>query len=305
MKMSIEKIGILLWVFIFLYSVQAQQSSEAEKHLTFCVTDENGKYINDLKSGDFQISIDGKRREIASFIESDAPATIVFIVDGTYSYEEDADLLKKETKKFAENPNNEYFVIAFDEKPQLILDKTQDLTKLEETLSKAFDSKTKNSTAFYDSIYAGIEKANSGTHQKKIIIAFSDGEDNQSRLYKMDDVKEFLKKSDVLFYAIDYDATSGTIPLTLSQFTMKEFSKISGGLSIFPNTPKRLSEAIEQIAAELKSQYRISFKVADAVKINKRQQIKIEVKRLTAGRTDKKTKLVARSRSAFYSTSAK
>jgi Ca-activated chloride channel family protein len=306
MNRRIEKITACLLIFLFLFSVRAQKDAQKEIRFNVSVADERGKYVGGLKVENFQITVDKKPQEITSFTERDEPATIVFLIDLSGSQKGVAAPLAGEIKRFIKsgNPNNEYVLIAFNTKVELVLDETGDFDKLEEALDKTSASAPKGNTAFYDAVYAAIEKAESGKHQKKVLIACSDGVDNQSHSYKFDDVTKFLKRSDVLFYPVSYwKDGADIIGNMMGAAFITEFSVISGGKSFFPKSSIEMSSVFDLIARELKSQYQIGFRVGDFTKPDKWQEIKIKV--APAANANKQIKFRARARGGFYPVSAK
>jgi len=162
----------------------------------------------------------------------------------------------------------------------------------------------KGNTAFYDSVYAAIDKAESGKYQKKILIAFSDGQDNSSFSYKIDDVTKSLKQSDVLFYGISYSKDSNSLIGSIQGAAFLDaFSNLTGGKSFFPKTTNEIPGVFDRIALELKSQYQVGFQVANFLKPDKWREIKIKVTPVSDG--NKQIKVQPRARIGFYPTSVK
>lgn len=306
MNRRIEKTIACLLIFLFVFSVRAQKDDRREIRFSVSVTDERGRYAGGLKAKDFQVTVDKKPLEITSFTGQGAPATIVFLIDLSGSQKGVVAPLAEQIKRFIKsgNADNEYVVIAFNTKVQLILDKTNDFEKLESALDKTATAAPKGNTAFYDSVYAAIQKAELGRHQRKVLIACSDGEDNQSLYYKMDDVVKTLKQSDVLFYAVSYSGNgTDSLKSMMGGAAMTQFSKISGGKSFFPLNAVETSEVFDRIALELKSQYQIGFRVEDFTKPDKWREIKVKV--APASDANKQIKVQTRARSGFYPASAK
>ena len=304
MSKYIVKAFVCFLSFVCVFSVEAQNSEQKELHLTATVTDGRGRYAGGLTVQSFQIAIDKKRQEITS-VEQNVPATIVFLIDSSISQERAITPLLTGIKSVIRDahPDNEYTFVAFNTKPQLILERSRDFAKLEESINKVLEAPTKGNTAFFDSVYAAIEKADSGRHQKQVLIALSDGADNASRTYKMDDVIDFLKESNVLFYAINYEQDTTSIMSLQGQATLRALTKLSGGNSFVAQTADETSAIFKRIALELKSQYRISLRTETLEKPDKWQEIKIKVEPVID--ENKKIKLTARTRSGIYLTSAK
>lgn len=311
MDSQIKKIFVCLGIFLFLFSVQAQRKDENQKEirLVLSIMDARGRYAGGLKAEDIKVVVDKKQQDIASFTDQNQPATIVFLIDISRSEEGKVAALVKEIGRFIRNSNssNEYIVLAFNTKIQRVYNKTNDFRGIEEALNRISATKPKGGTALFDSAYAAIEIAESGKYQRKILIVCSDGKDNQSVSYKIDDVTEFLKKSDVLFYGVSkINAPAINAPdigdLT-GNGTLTSLAQISGGQSFFPITEAETSGVFDRIALELKSQYQIGFRVADFTKPDKWQTVKIKVAPVLDG--NKRIKVQARTRNGFYPASAK
>ncbi|MCV4755059.1 hypothetical protein OFC37_36930, partial [Escherichia coli] len=75
--------------------------------------------------------------------------------------------------KFIENshPSDEYFLIAFNKRAQLLLDRTRDGDAV---LQKLTLVQPRDNTALYDAVYLGLERVSRGIHQKKALLIISD-----------------------------------------------------------------------------------------------------------------------------------
>ncbi len=309
MSLKIEKMLACLGIFLLFFSIKAQKNigNKDEIRLVVSVTDKRGRYVGGLKAEDIQIIVEKKPQEITSFTYQEQPATIVFLIDLSGSRKGFVAPLAKEIQRFIRNanPSNEYMILAFNTKIQMVSDKTADIGKLDESLNKTLRTMPNGNTAFFDSVYAAIEKAESGKYQKKILIACSDGADTESLSYEMNDVVESLKQSDVLFYGLSYikeENNFGVMNL-MGQDNLERLSEISGGKSLFPLKETEISGIFDQIGLELKSQYQVGFRVTDFTKPDKWRELKVKVKPVLDG--NKQVNVQARTRSGFYPTSAK
>ena len=309
MNSRIEKILTCLVIFLFIFSVQAQNldSNQKEIRLVLSISDEQGRYAGGLKAENIEISVGKKPQKITSFTDQNQPATIVFLIDLSGSRKGIIQPLTEEIKRFVKNanPGNEYFVLAFNTKVQTIIDKTEEIKILEKALNEISAISPKGNTAFFDSTYAAIKKAGSGKYQKKVLIACSDGADTESSLYGMNEVVKLLKQSDVLFYGIGYTKQADKYGVTELQgeANLTRLSDISGGKSLFPQTELEMSRIFDRIGLELKNQYQIGFRVEDFTKPDQWRELKVKVTPILDG--SKQVKVQARTRKGFYPASAK
>lgn len=228
--------------------------------LTLTVTDNYGRYVSGLTKKAFRIFDEGEEQEITFFSDSDAPASvgILFDISGSMSGEKIAKARAALTK-FIENshPNDEYFLIAFNKRAQLLLDRTRDA---EAVLQKLTLVQPRESTALYDAVYLGLERVSRGAHQKKALLIISDGQDNSSR-YNFREVKRLMKESDIVTYAVgilDRGDVSSGLGL-LGQAFLDELTSVTGGRSFYPNSNAEMDEIFERIALELRHQYSIGY----------------------------------------------
>lgn len=266
--------------------------------LTLTVTDLYGRYVSGLTKQAFTIQDDGKEQEITFFSDSDAPASvgILFDVSGSMS----GDKIAKARNALAKfintsHPSDEYFLIAFNRRAQLLLDRTRDGDAV---LQKLMLVQPKNNTALYDAVYLGLERVSRGTHQKKALLIISDGQDNASR-YNYGEVKRLMKESDIVTYAVGIlggNDSSSQLGM-LGQSFLDELTSVTGGRSFYPNSDPELDEIFERIAIELRHQYSIGYTPPNFKPDGKWHKVKVKVKPPRGI-----SRLTVRSREGYYAT---
>src|SRR5207245_9602476 len=93
-------------------------------------------------------------------------------------------------------PEDEFFMITFSDKPEMISDFTQ---HVEDVQSKLLYAVPKGRTALLDAIYMGIAKMRQAKHQRKALLIISDGGDNHSS-YTEKEIVSVLKDAEVMIY---------------------------------------------------------------------------------------------------------
>ncbi len=246
--------------------------------LTVTVTDTYGRYVSGLNKNAFTVLDDKLPQEISHFSDDDAPVSVgvIFDVSGSMS----GDKIKRARdalSNFIQTSHNsdEYFLIAFNSRAQLLLDKTRNGDAV---LDKLTFVQTKNNTALYDACYLGVEKVQRGTHPKRALLLISDGQDNNSR-YTFNEVRRLLKESDVVLYAIGIlsGSDAGSSLGMEGQGTLDELANVSGGKAFFPRSPAEMDDIFEQIALELRHQYSIGYKPNNFVNDGKWHKVKVRV----------------------------
>jgi len=225
------------------------------------VTDIYGRFVSGLSKNAFSIFEEKSQEEITFFSDEDAPVSvgILFDVSGSMS----GDKVHRARDALAHfiqtsHDRDEYFLIGFNSRAQLLMDRTRDGQAV---LDKLTFVQTKNNTALYDACYLGVERVQRGTHPKRALLLISDGQDNNSR-YTFNELRRVLKESDVVLYAIGILGGSdvGSALGMEGQGILDELAGVSGGKAFYPRSGAEMDDIFEQIALELRHQYSIGYK---------------------------------------------
>jgi Ca-activated chloride channel family protein len=241
--------------------------------LTVTVSDRFGRFVTGLEKRNFEVFDDGVKQEIAHFSDEDAPLTLGIVYDVSGSMGDLTSRSFQALRKFFEtsHEDDEYFIIAFNDRVKLVQDFTNSPGDI---MSKVIFVKAKGSTALYDGVYLGLEKARQGRHRKRALLIISDGEENSSR-YSGRELRDMLKESDTAVYGI-----------TISQLyagvgTLEQLSDWSGGMTFSPADEPQTRDIYTRIALMLRHQYAIGFYPSDTTSSALWHKVRI---RLTAPR---------------------
>jgi Ca-activated chloride channel homolog len=247
--------------------------------LTLTVTDPYSRYVSGLNKNAFTVTDNGEEQEITFFSDTDAPVSvgILFDISGSMNGEKIV-RAKKALERFisTSHPMDEYYLIAFNSRAQLLLDKSRNG---EAVLDRLNYVQPKNNTALYDACYLGIDKVSRGTHPKKAMLIISDGQDNNSR-YNFGEVRRLMKESDVVVYAVGImDHRDAGSPEGLQgQAFLDELAGVTGGKAFYPQTNVELDEIFERIALELRHQYSVGYVPKNFSPDGKWHKLKVKVK---------------------------
>jgi Ca-activated chloride channel family protein len=247
--------------------------------LTLTVTDLYGRYVSGLGKNAFTIIDNNIQQDIEFFSDSDSPVSIGILFDVSGSM--NGDKIRKAQKALerfinTSHPSDEYFLIAFNNRAQLLLDRTRDGDAV---LRKLTLVQPKSNTALYDAVYLGAERVTRGTHQKKAMLIISDGQDNSSR-YNFGEVRKLMKESDVVTYAVGImdGGDAGSVLGMQGQAFLDELTSVTGGKSFYPQSDVEMDEIFERIALELRHQYSIGYTPKDFQPDGKWRKVKVRVK---------------------------
>lgn len=295
-KSTTAAIGLLLLILPILvvgYAEQAQQAQDpaaaAEKpqapirvnvdlvQVTATVTDPQNRYVTGLEQDSFQVWEDKIEQKIEYFSSEDVSLSLGIIFDVSGSMKDKISTARDAAVTFLKtgNPEDEYFLVSFANRPEVVEDFTTDISRLQNQL---IFTPAKGMTALYDSVYVGLEKLKEGNHPKKALLLITDGEDNRSR-YTFSNVKEFVKEQDVQIYAIgivnDWNSQLGSG--RTGRALIEELSELTGGRSFFPDSVYELEDICTKIAVELKNQYVIGYKSTNEAKDGKWRKLRVQV----------------------------
>jgi Ca-activated chloride channel family protein len=305
-------IGFALLLGVDQTKAQGERSSKpiGPLVLTTTVINNKGDLVTGLQKENFQVFLDNKPESIVEFAAINEPISIGILFDASGSTGSDKTTDRKMIKDWqaalktfleASNKSNEYFLIAFNYKPQLLTDWSSDANVILNSLSGV---RPIGNTAFFDACYLAIEKVQRGHFAKHVLILISDGEDNTST-YSFKQVREALMGSDVLVYSINFlrQLDPGSTFGIDGQENLKKLSSISGGEFFFKKDQfLKVSELVpvfEVIAGELMSQYRVVINPGTSTPDSRWQKIKMKVTAPADARGLMK-KLSARTREGVY-----
>ena len=164
------------------------------------VTDPMNRLVTGLEKEDFQVFENNKDQKIRTFAAEDAPVSIGIIFDLSGSMTSKLVRARESILQFIKtaNPQDEFFVIGFNDRPELIEDFTNSVEDIEARLATV---RSGHRTALLDAIYYGVAKMKDARHERKALLVVSDGGDNRSR-YTEGEVRAQVREADVEIYSI-------------------------------------------------------------------------------------------------------
>jgi len=245
----------------------------------------HGRLVPDLNKNDFEIKEDNVPQKITYFSrETDTPLTLAIMVDTSPSQERVLDSEQREAKAFLRQvlrPKDLACVIHFDLDVELL----QDFTLEQRLLDKAIDETVINGgghgvlpsplptrsvggTHLYDAVYLAADQLMSHEVGRKVLVLLTDGEDQGSQ-ETLNQALEAAQKSDVIIYAIDIvdRAFYGLGNMGFSgDSALHKLCEQTGGNVIKVNRIKNTSQAFQEIAAELRTQYLLGYSPSNSRK---------------------------------------
>ena len=240
------------------------------------VTDTMNRLVTGLEKEDFQIYEDNKEQTISSFASQDAPVSIGIIFDLSGSMTSKLIRARESILQFIKtaNPEDEFFVIGFNDRPELIEDFTNSVEDIQARLATVHSG---HRTALLDAIYYGVEKMKEAKHQRRALLVVSDGGDNRSR-YTEGEVRAQVRESDVEIYSIGiFDPYAATPEERTGPALLNEISEETGGRMFRVDDLSEMGDIAEKISTELRNQYVIGYTPKNLVRDGKWRKVKVKL----------------------------
>ncbi len=240
------------------------------------ITDPLNRLVTGLEKDNFEVFDGGSKQEIRHFSSEDAPISLGVIFDMSGSMSNKLDRAREAVVEFfrTANPQDEFCMIAFSERPELLSDFTN---SVEDIQGKLVYTVAKGRTALLDAIYLGLNKMKSAKYEKKALLIISDGGDNHSR-YTENEIKSIVKEADVQIYAIGiFDNAPGTPEERSGPLTLSEITDVTGGRTFTIENPNELADVATKIGIELRNQYVLGYRPNNPAHDGKWRKVKVKL----------------------------
>jgi Ca-activated chloride channel homolog len=261
------------------------------------VVDKNGHLLTNLPQRDFTVYENGVQQQIRKFQREDVPVSMGLIVDNSGSMRDKR--AKVEAAALAlvkdSNPQDEVFVVNFNDEPFLDLPHGEDFTSnikdMEEALTR-IDSR--GGTAMRDAIRVSIDHLKEKAHRdKKVLVVVTDGNDNSS-LISLEALVKASQQSGVLIYSVGLLSEEEHREAKRAERALNALAEATGGEAFFPKEVSDVERIAHQVARDIRNQYSIVYTPSNQTMDGTYRQIKVTVK-APGGPT-------VRTRSGYYAT---
>ena len=239
------------------------------------VFNKEGRFVTGLRQNNFLVYEDGVQQQITSFSQEDVPVSMGILMDLSGSMKGAKDQVHKAALAFiqASNPEDQVFLVGFNDQAELLQDFTSDIDEISDALDNAV---VVGSTVLYDAIYLGVEKAHTGTKVKKAIIVITDGEDKDS-YYKFDELISKIQESDVQVFCVGFLDQISKSNLKNVTGVLNKISEETGGKAFFPKQISEIHAIVAEIANELRIQYSIGYTSSNTARDGTFRRVKIKL----------------------------
>jgi Ca-activated chloride channel family protein len=240
------------------------------------VTDDWNRIVTGLEKENFAIMEGNEVQQVKHFSTEDAPISLGVIFDMSGSMTDKIEKARNAVIEFFKtaNPQDEFFMVAFSDRPELLADFTK---SIEEIQGKLVYTVPHGTTALLDAVYMGVSKMKDARNTKKALLIISDGGDNHSR-YTEGEIRSMVREADVQIYAIGVFSLNPIMPEEVAgPGLLRDVAEVTGGRMFTINSPNELADVATKIGIELRNQYVLGYRPNNKTRDGHWRKIKVKL----------------------------
>src|ERR1017187_2642479 len=244
--------------------------------LNVSVFDQDGKIVRDLPKSAFTVYENGEKQILTVFRQEDVPISLGLIVDTSASMTDKRDRVASAALSMvkASNPQDEVFIINFNESAVLAKEFTSDIKDLEKALRNL---DPKGETAMRDALRLGIEHLRQHAHRdKKVLLVVTDGEDNSS-VETQAHLVQVAQQNDVIIYAVGLLGAEEPESAARARKQLNELTQETGGRSWFPNDVAEIANITPGMAHKIRNQCILAYPPTNLAADGSFRKIRVDV----------------------------
>jgi Ca-activated chloride channel family protein len=226
------------------------------------VTDPLNRFVTGLGRDAFRLFEDGVEQEIVQFSSQDTPTSIGIVFDVSASMSEKLDQSRQTLAHVFKtaNPEDEFFLIQFSDRPELISGFTTNTDEIQNKLTSGLSGKR----GLLDAIYMAMYQMKKARNPRKALIVISAGADNNSR-YTPSEIRTLLREADLRVYMIGVSEI------------LAELAEQTGGRRFAVDDPAQLADAVAKTAIELRNQYVLGYNPSNTTRNGKSRIVQVNL----------------------------
>ena len=272
------------------------RTNVGEVRLNATVLDGSGRVVQTLSKDAFHVFEDGVPQTITSFRHEDLPVSLGIMIDSSGSMYDKRAAVGKASLDFVRlsNPQDEAFLVDFNEQPYIDQDFTSDIHKLEGGLGYV---KAAGGTAIYDTIIASADYlARNAKRPKQVLLLVTDGDDNASGSTLEEAIQRVQELDGPTIYCVGllFGPDEDKRESRHARRVLTALAEQTGGLAYFPRRLEDVDDIAHQVAADIREQYTISYQPTKPARLGGYRQVHVDAKAPGYSR------LTVRTRAGYY-----
>ncbi len=281
--MRLQRVILSLLAIPAVLAAQALSTPEATFRsdtrlvvLNVSVFDRESKIVKDLPKTAFTVYENDAKQTLTVFRQEDVPISLGLIIDTSASMTDKREKVASAALAMvkASNPDDEVFIINFNEKAILSREFTNNTRDLENALRNL---QPNGETAMRDALLLGIEHLRHRAHRdKKVLLVVTDGEDNSS-METQSHLAEAAQQNGVIVYGVGLLGAEEPAGAERAKKQLTELTQQTGGRVWFPNDVAEIANVTPEIAHEIRNQYVLGYTPTNLAADGTYRKIRVDV----------------------------
>ena len=247
--------------------------------------DKNYQPVTDMKPEDFRLTQNKREVKVVSAqLNASGSLDFAFLFDLSGSRKNDP----KFHDEFAEasdflrriwQSGDVATIAAFNDGAHVVMPATSDVNRAIRVMNSLSSLSPNGSTALYDAICSAVIDPNSASASRKVVLIFSDFDDDSSRNTERQGIDCTSKGQVPIYSFVILNEPLEHREMTHDVKTAREFSENSGGVAFDTKSASELPDSLSQLSQFLRSSYEVSFNTSPAKAGNHAVLIDVETTR--------------------------
>jgi Ca-activated chloride channel family protein len=248
---------------------------EVTLHVT--VVDKTGKLVTNIPRSAFKVYEDNVEQPVKLFHPEDVPVSMGILVDNSGSMNDKRARVAAAALALvkASNPEDEVFIVNFNDDPYLDQAFTHDSKKMEEALTRI---DAHGGTAMRNAISGALDYMKTDAKlDKKVLVVVTDGNDNASTDTTLEQLLRKVRDSGVLVYSIGLLSEEEAREARAAKRALNSLAETSAGAAYYPKDLAEVEKITPEIAHEIRNQYTMVYSPLNENLDGSFRKIKVEL----------------------------
>jgi VWFA-related protein len=237
------------------------QAGGRERAMFVSAVDGKGEPVEGLSVSDFVITEDGRRREVLRVSRAVEPMAIALLVDNSAAADDVISMYRASLPKFVARmatEGNQIALIGLAARPTVLVDYTPIVRQLEQGVGRIF-AQTSDGMTLLDALIESSTGLRRREETRAVLVPIiTDGTEFSNRYSR--DVIAAIRGAGASLHAV----TIGNFPVATDiqrerEFTIAGGTRDTGGQRITLLTELGLDDALQRLARQLSSQYKVVY----------------------------------------------
>jgi VWFA-related protein len=230
-----------------------------------------GRFVTGLTRDNFKLFEDGVEQQISQLSSEDVPISVGIAVDVSGSIGAKMEAERAAVSQFLKTarPNDEFFLMPFNDEPLLTVAFTHDTEAIQNGLRNA---RTRGGTSLRDAVFLAIHEMKKARNARRAILIVSDGTDNTST-HSASEMTAALQEADLQLYAISLADRPDRRGFAGIREAVDQPGGLDAGMDNVTAAPTRAA----RIAVSLRNLYVLSYTASNTIRDGKLRRVQVQI----------------------------